>query len=243
MQADEMAAVNFARHLQHNSYPGRGFVVGRTSRDDAWLMVYWIMGRSTQSRNRRFVVLGSTLKTEPVEAHLLANASLIIYDAMLELPDIYLVGNGEQVRTLYDGLRTGGSFDTALASCEREPDAPHYTPRISAMLETQKPPGCLTLSILKANVADPENTDRITYRPTLPPAGLGLGLTTYLGDSQPLPSFSGDPLLLPCQGPPEAVLEVYWDALNTENRIAIAVKSIPADGGASTIIVRNRFAA
>jgi hypothetical protein len=110
------------------------------------------------------------------------------------------------------------------------------------MLETQKAPGSLTLSILKANVANPAYTDRITYRPARPPAGLGLGLTTYLSDGQPLPSFSGDPLLLPCQGHSETVLDAYWSALNAENRIAIAVKHIPDDGSNRTIVVRNRFA-
>jgi hypothetical protein len=243
MQADAIAETNFERHLKRNTYPGRGFVVGRSSIDAAWLMVYWIMGRSARSRNRRFVVEGSTLKTAPVEASRMDDPSLIIYEAMLELPGIYLVGNGDQVRTVYEALRTGGSFDDALATREHEPDAPHYTPRISAMLKLEPRPGSLTLSILKANLANPEATDRFTYRPATPPAGCGFGLTTYLGDGHPLPGFSGDPLLLPCRGSSSEVLQTYWDALHAENRIAIAVKRIPEDGSPSALIVYNRFAA
>ena len=237
----KIAKTNFCRHLRRNRYPGRGLVVGRSSAEDGWLMIYWIMGRSARSQNRRFVAEGSLLRTEPVDASLVADPSLIIYEAMLELPGIYLVSNGDQTRNLYETLRTGGSFDVALARREREPDAPNYTPRISAMLDLRDPPGALVLSILKANPANPELTDRFTYRPALPPPGLGVGLTTYVGDGTPLPSFRGDPLLLPCDGTAKAVLDTYWDALNARNRIAIAVKRVPARGGSSEIILRNRF--
>ncbi len=241
MQAADIAAANFARHLKQNAYPGRGLVVGRSSDDTAWLMIYWIMGRSAHSRNRRFVVDGRALRTEPVDASLVDDPSLIIYDAMLELPQIYLVGNGDQVGTIYDAVQAGSSFDAALATREREPDPPNYTPRISAMLDVQHSHGRLLLSILKANRANPDYTDRTTFRPALPPAGFGMCLTTYLGDGHPLPSFTGDPLLLPCAGQVDEILDVYWNALDADNRIAIAVKRIPEDGGASTIVARNRY--
>ncbi len=241
MQATEIAAANFSRHLVHNAYPGRGLVVGRSSVEDAWLMIYWIMGRSEHSRNRRFVVEGDILRTEPMDASLVDDPSLIIYEAMMALPGCYLIGNGDQIRTIYEALQAGSSFDAALSTREREPDAPNYTPRISAMLDLHDPPGQLTMSILKANVADPAYTDRTTYRPALPPSGLGLGLTTYDGDGSPLPSFSKDPLLLPCEGDIHAVLDRYWDALDADNRIAVAVKRIPADGSRGELIVRNRY--
>jgi len=241
MQVFEMAEKNFDNHIQNNSYPGRGLVVGRSSDEDAWLMIYWIMGRSDNSRNRKFVVEGSSLRTEAVDPSLVADPSLIIYEAMLELPNIYLVSNGDQTRTLYETLQAGGTFDDALATREREPDAPNYTPRISAMLNLQSESPILALNILKANPANPDLTDRFTFWPASPPPGLGLCLTTYVGDGSPLPSFHGDPLLLPCTGSAEAVLNAYWDALDDQNRISLAVKRIPTDGSPSQIIVQNRF--
>ena len=240
MQPIEIARKNLDRHLRTNPYPGRGLVVGRSSVEDAWLMIYWIMGRSAHSRNRRFVVEGSSLRTEPVDPELVIDPSRIIYEAMMELPGIYLVSNGDQTRTLFETLQAGGTFDAALAQREREPDAPNYTPRISATLDLRGRPAAITLSILKASLADPEYTDRFTYRPAPPPPGLGICLTTYMGDGAPLPSFRGDPLLLPCAGGAEAVLDSYWDALDASNRIAIALKRIPSPGGASDTIVRNR---
>ncbi len=226
--------------LSHNPYPGRGLMIGRSTVEDAWLILYWIMGRSPQSRNRKFVVVGDTLRTEPIDSSAMQHPELLIYEAMLELPSIYLVSNGDQTRTIYDTLLAGGTFDSALERREREPDAPHYTPRISAMLDLSIYPGAITLNILKASSVNPAYTDRFTYRPARPSRGLGFGLTTYQGDNNPLPSFQGDPLLLPCVGSAEDVLAAYWSLLNAENRVAIAVKSIAAQDGASRIIVRNR---
>ena len=238
MEAAYIATRNFASHLRDNPYPGRGLVIGRSSIDHGWIMLYWIMGRSVHSRNRRFVVEGGTLRTAPMDPKLLTDPSLIIYEAMLELPGIYLVSNGAQTRTMYETLSTGGSFDAALAQWQHEPDAPNYTPRISAMLMLAQQQ--VTLSLLKANQIDPAYTDRYTYRPAVPAQGLGVGLTTYRGDGNPLPSFTGDPLLLPCAGSPEDLLETYWEALDAHNRVALAVKHIPAQGGVGTIIVRNQ---
>ena len=241
MQSQKIAEANLERHIRQNPYPGRGLVVGRSSAQDAWLMIYWIMGRSVNSRNRKFVAEGGTLRTEPVDVRLVADPSLIIYDAMLELPKLYFVSNGAQTRALFDGLQVGETFDSVLAQWDREPDAPNYTPRISAMLDLRGEPGALTLSLLKANPANPDLTDRFTFRPAPPPPGLGVGLTTYQGDGNPLPAFCGDPLLLPCSGSANDLLDVYWDALDAENRIALAVKWIPLRGGPSEIILRNRY--
>jgi hypothetical protein len=99
----------------------------------------------------------------------------------------------------------------------------------------------LSLSLLKANPVDPAYTDRYTYRPATPPPGLGFGLTTYVGDGSPLPAFNGDPLLLPLEGTAQSVLDSYWDALDANNRVALAVKHIPGSGKPSEILVRNRF--
>lgn len=241
MPALQIAEANLDRHIRQNTYPGRGLVVGLSSAQDAWTMIYWIMGRSASSRNRKFVAEGSVLRTEPVDAYLLTDPSLIIYEAMLELPGIYLVSNGAQTRALCEGLQAGESFDSVLAKWEREPDAPNFTPRISAMLDLRGECGALTLSLLKANLADPNLTDRTTFRPAHPPPGLGVGITTYQGDGNPLPSFPGDPLVLPCGRSAEQALDLYWDALDAENKISLAVKRIPIHGGSSEIIIRNRY--
>jgi len=235
-----LAKENFRRHLAGNPYPGRGLVLGRAQADDAWLQIYWIMGRSENSRNRVFVNEGGELRTEAADPARVADPSLIIYEAMLELPGLYLVSNGDQTRTAYDVLDAGGRFEDALEMREREPDAPNYTPRISGLIDLRFGEPSFALSILKANLADPERTDRATHRPAPPPAGFGLGLTTYQGDGSPLPSFRGEPLWLPLAGSADEVADAYWSALDRDNRVALAVKRIDSSGASRTLL-RNRF--
>jgi IMP cyclohydrolase len=148
------------------------------------------------------------------------------------------VSNGDQTTTLYNALRDGIGFRSALATREREPDAPNFTPRISAMLDFRGGE-IVHLSLLKANPFDPGETDRITVNPAPPPAGFGYGLTTYMGDGSPLPSFTGDPLLLPLGGSPQAILDAYWEALDSDNRVALAVKQIKSDGTLADLLIRN----
>jgi len=235
---------SFGERIASNPYPGRGLVVGRAAEGDAWLQVYWIMGRSAQSRNRRFVAEGATLRTQPVDPAGIEDPSLIIYEAMLERPAAtptqYVVTNGDQTRTILDTLEAGGTFEGALETREREPDAPNYTPRISALLDTSGAEAELRLSFLRANRADPARTDRFTAQYAPPPAGLGLGLTTYEGDGSPLPSFRGEPLWFPLSGSAEELLDRYWGALDGDNRVSLAVKRIADAGAASAILVRNR---
>jgi hypothetical protein len=242
MELEAAAASNFARHIEQNSYPGRGLVLGRSSDGASWLQVYWIMGRSPNSRNRIFEAEGATLRTAPHDPATLREPALVIYEAMLELPGVHIVSNGDQTRTIHDEIAAGGSFESALQKREREPDAPNYTPRISGLIDLREGEAAFALNILKANPADPERTDRTTFRPAPPPPGLGLALTTYQGDGDPLPSFRGEPLWLPLQGDPEELADRYWEALDADNRVALAVKRIPASGGAAEILLRNRFA-
>jgi hypothetical protein len=95
------------------------------------------------------------------------------------------------------------------------------------------------LSILKASPFDPRQTDRTTFRPALPAPGYGLCITTYMGDGQPLQSFTGDPLPVPLAASAEETIEIYWQALDTDHRIAIAVKEISPEGRCLDLLVRD----
>ena len=138
-------------------------------------------------------------------------------------------------------LASGGSFESALQKREREPDAPNYTPRISGLIDLREELPAFALSMLKANPAYPDRTDRTTFRPVPPPPGLGLGITTYKEDGDPLPPFSGEPLWLPLEGDAERLADHYWKSLDADNRVALAVKRIPAQDGVPEIVLRNRF--
>ncbi len=244
-QPDELrvfAEQNFGRHIAANSYPGRGLVVGRldgSGDSDIWVQVYWLMGRSEHSRNRRFVVGGeddTELRTEARDPALVEDPTHIIYDAMLELPKLYFVSNGDHTHTIRDAIERSARLEDALAVREREDDAPNFTPRIAAMLDLRGH-GELAFAMLRANAADQALTDRIVWRLPFPPPGLGYGITTYRHDGNPLPPFAGDPLWLPLSGSFQHIADMYWNALDPDNRIALAVKVIDAAG--SRIILRQ----
>ena len=241
-----LAKDEFARRIEQNAYPGRGLVVGRST-DGAWVQIYWIMGRSEGSRNRVFVADGTALRTAPWDGGAgVGDASLTLYEAMLELPDVYLVSNGDQTRTLADAIGGGERFEAALETREREHDAPNFTPRISGMLDFRGGTPAIALSILKAHPADSAETDRFTYRSSGSPPGLGRGLTTYVGDGNPLPPYQGEPAWLPIEGTAQEILERYWEALDADNRVSLAVKRIVRDSASapprhqSAILVQNR---
>ena len=50
--------------LSKNSYPGRGIIIGMDATGENLVQVYWIMGRSPESRNRIFIQeAGGVLRT------------------------------------------------------------------------------------------------------------------------------------------------------------------------------------
>lgn len=230
----------FQHRIANNPYPGRGLVVGRNSQSE-WTLVYWIMGRSPNSRNRKFVATEGVLRTEAVDPAKLEDPSLIIYEAMLELPGVQLLSNGDQTRTIHDSLSQGGSFIEALKTRAHEPDAPNYTPRISAQLDLRGSQPDIQLALLRVNSQNPSETDRCFFSVAAPAPGTGRALTTYVGDGNPLPSFTGEPLTLPCEGNSQTIIDTYWNALNSDNRVALAVKRITSDGQCAELLIRNQY--
>ena len=62
----DLAVKNVRERIEENPYPGRGIVLGRSG-DGAWVQVYWIMGRSDNSRNRIFVCEDGVVRTEAAD--------------------------------------------------------------------------------------------------------------------------------------------------------------------------------
>ena len=122
----------FEDAVRGNAYPGRGIIAGLSSDGTKAAIAYFIMGRSANSRNRVFTERDGALFTEPFDASKVEDPSLIIYAAVREYENHLIVTNGDQTDTVYEGLAAGKSFYEALESRCFEPDAPNFTPRISA---------------------------------------------------------------------------------------------------------------
>ena len=124
----EDASQNFSRHISENVYPGRGIVLGR-NHENSWNVIYWIMGRSSNSRNRVFTQKNTILQTQVADWSIVEDTSLIIYNVMRDLGACIVVSNGKHTDTTYKGLEDGKSFYSALHSEKHEPDYPNYTPQ------------------------------------------------------------------------------------------------------------------
>lgn len=223
--------------LSENAYPGRGIIVGLDETGKYLVQVYWIMGRSENSRNRIFIQEpGGILKTAPADLKKVKDPSLIIYTAMFE--DLsYAVSNGHQT---IDALRSGG-LHQSMKKWTYEPDEPNYTPRITALFYSlrEENPHRVEISILKKS---PFNgiCDRYLYDLEVSEPGLGYCVTTYVCNGDPLPSFKGDPYLLPLFGDIDSVARRIWAALNEENRVSLAVKFINIEKRESSIKIINK---
>ena len=151
------------------------------------------MGRSVNSRNRVFVEDGEGLRTRAFDPSKLSDPSLIIYAPVRVLKNRVIVTNGDQTDTIYDGLQAGGTFVSALKTRTFEPDAPNFTPRISAMATLESGDFSLEMSVLKAADAEGKAALRCFYAYDGVENGQAYFIHTYQGDGNPLPSFEGEP--------------------------------------------------
>ena len=227
--------------LSNNTYPGRGICLGVDESGEYAVIVYFIMGRSVNSRNRIFVERDGVLYTEPYDVSRVEDPSLIIYAAQRRYGNRLIVTNGDQTDTIYEGLRAGKTFSEALESRAFEPDFPNLTPRISGMLTFSEQDFRYEMSILKSADAAGSACNRYTFSFAALP-GLGHFLHTYVCDGNPLPTFQGEPERVSVPDDIDAFTASLWDALDAENRISLYVRYTNLETGAeeNRLINQNR---
>ncbi len=226
--------------MKDNAYPGRGIVIGKSEDGMKAVTAYFIMGRSSNSRNRIFVGEGEGIRTEAFDASKLEDPSLIIYAPVRVLGGKTIVTNGDQTDTVYQGLESGMSFEESLRSRKFEPDGPNYTPRISGVICVENGRFDYAMSILKSNNGNPDACLRYTFSYENPAAGEGHFIHTYMHDGNPLPSFEGEPKLVGISGGIDEFTENLWKCLNEENKVSLFVRYIDiATGTYETRIVNK----
>ena len=230
-------------YLAGIAYPGRGILMGVSACGCYATMAYFIMGRSENSRNRVFSIRDSGIVTEAADPAKLTDPSLIIYAPVRVLDGrTTIVTNGDQTDTIYTALENGQRFEDALRTRTFEPDAPNFTPRISAVLHTEGGKASYRMSILKSADAAGTAPVRAFYEYDAPLAGEGRLLHTYDGNGDPLPSFSGEPVRVALPGTQiDALASGLWNALDMQNRVSLFVRMVHlASGETQTRILNQR---
>lgn len=216
--------------IKGNSYVGRGIIVGRSKDGKKACTAYFIMGRSVNSRNRVFVEKGDEVVIYPFDESKVEDPSLIIYSPIRKLNNHLIVTNGNQTDTVYDALKSGGTFSGALATREFEPDGPNFTPRISAMLTFDNGDFTYAMSILKS--IDEVGSDCCRYTYSYPSkAGLGHFIHTYICDGNPIPTFCGEPERVNVPDDIDEFTNEIWDSLDESNKISLYVRYIDLESG------------
>lgn len=235
-----MKMLSLKEELKNNAYPGRGIVIGKTPNGKYAVTAYFIMGRSSNSRNRVFVEEGQGIRTQAFDPSKLEDPSLIIYAPVRVLGNKTIVTNGDQTDTIYEGMDKQLTFEQSLRSREFEPDGPNYTPRISGVMNIENGTYDYAMSILKSNNGNPDSCNRYTFAYENPAAGEGHFIHTYMHDGNPLPSFEGEPKLVDMMDDMDAFTDMLWENLNEENKVSLFVRYIDIATGEYTTKIVNK---
>ncbi len=225
--------------LKNNAYPGRGIITGMSADGTKAVAAYFIMGRSANSRNRVFAAEGEDLKTKAFDESKLEDPSLIIYYPVRTLQNHLIVTNGDQTDTIFNYLSQGKTMEDALATRCFEPDAPLFTPRISALLTFADSAFSYKMSILKAADAAGDHCTR-QYFCYESAAGEGHFIHTYQCDGNPPPSFVGEPELVEIPDDIDAFTTQIWENLHADNKISLFVRYIDFAGGDTQTRILNK---
>lgn len=202
-----------------NPYPGRG-VGWLVTRDDGLTGFYFATGRSDESRARRLVVVGEDgLEIIPTEY---ARDPLRHYKSAVSTGPWLVVGNGDHVETVAERLAQGGQPADACVEITFEPDPPLCTPRITTIINRVDADVVHMSTAFKSASARPEG-DVLTLSAKALRPGEGLLLTTYRSDATafqapPVPMSFGAEI-----GTRADLLEILWESLSPEYRVALAV--------------------
>ncbi|MCL2100305.1 MAG: IMP cyclohydrolase [Fibromonadales bacterium] len=231
---NEQLIINNEQWLKNNPYPGRGLILGFGLGGER-VQVYWIMGRSENSKNRVFVKNSDgSVSTKAFDEKKVTDPSLIIYNPFKIFKDVHIISNGDQTDTIAEFLAEGKTACQALETRTYEPDAPNYTPRISGIFY---PNGSYALSILKASSKENPKRESIFIEKEAGTLGMGEMLTTYEGEEDPLVSFIGLPKTMPIKNTAQETLEFYWNMLNPKYRVSILVNWI--ENNKNEVLIKN----
>ena len=232
-----MKLMDIKTELSSNTYPGRGILLGRSEDGTRAVLLYFIMGRSENSRNRIFSKTDDGIRTEAFDPSKMTDPSLIIYHPVRFYENYIIVTNGDQTDTIRQAAPSLHFFYSALQTRTFEPDEPNFTPRISGLI---LPDGSYKLSILKSHSGNPSACCRQFFEYDSPLPGIGHLIHTYKCDGNPIPSFEGEPKIVTVTGELTAYANEVWEALNPDNKVSLFACSKELATGKTESIIINK---
>lgn len=227
-----MVVKNLKDELNSLDYHGRGIMLSKSADGKKAIAVYFIMGRSENSRNRVFVEDGEGIRTQAFDESKMVDPHLIIYAPVRVLGNKTIVTNGDQTDTIYELMDKQMTFEQALRTREFEDDAPNFTPRISGIIHLENGDMNYALSIIKSADGNPESCERYTYAYSNPLPARAKFIHTYEAAGNPLPSFEGEPKTVELPDLDiDAMTELVWNNLNSDNKVSLFVRYIDIETG------------
>ena len=205
------------------AYPGRGIAVHR-HHDGRLEWLYFLTGRSKASRARTLHAVADRVTVVPIDAG--GHDDLRHYSCVRALGPTLVIGNGDHVDQLADGILAGRTVADLAVTIEPEPDPPIETARI-ALIATGNATGTeeLTPVLVLASRSIDGHTERL-LEPVELAAGAGLIIHTYGGGVDDVTTDAGIHRF-DAGGPGTDVAGRLWHALDPELRVAVAVGLVP----------------
>jgi IMP cyclohydrolase len=247
-------------------YSGRGIVIGMTPKGEPFVG-YSLTGRSLSSQARKLIYdeLDHTVRTEVTDLEQLrkGNPALLIYQAIIPVGDKIVASNGLQTKFLRDMVMLDkirrhpanilvDAFTVSRSNyisppgqlidlASYEPDAPNFTPRISAGIdEFNRAAFCIIKNL--------HGSAELTVHPFRLELKKARMITTYKGGNEsPLLPFEGSPLEIAIGSTTaHEICESIYEAIGPKGednfRVASAVMLLKEEGTRMTpsVAVINR---
>lgn len=205
------------------AYPGRGIAVHR-HHDGRVEWLYFLSGRSDASRQRTLHAIADRVTVVPIDAG--AHDDLRHYSCVRSLGPTLVIGNGDHVDHLADGILAGRTVADLLDGIDPEPDPPINTARIAVVASGNATGSEELAPILVLATRFASDGTRRLLEPVDLAAGEGLVIHTYGGGVDDV-TTDAEIHRFDAGGPGTDVAGRLWHALDPELRVAVAVGLVP----------------
>lgn len=221
------------KYLGKEKYPGRGMLVGRLE-DKRLFIIYFLMGRSNESRNRVIRSTDGVVKVEKFDLSI-QSADYILYQPVKIVGNALVASSGDQMDAIVKALDDWDTFDSALMmKVAEKSEEGHKRPRLSLIvnLDTEE----VEISLVKE---DGDVNERFFFIYDKIKANSAYFISTY-SDGTKGKAFSGEPMKVSLSGSISKIAGDIWSTLDEEYKVSLYAAVIE-NGAIREEIIRNKL--